>query len=70
MTCPGYAKQNAYRVWGNIFRLADDFDFGWLTGQARAGVWVESSATQRQRFDFDLTQCFANNCNPWHNEAC
>ena len=38
---PGYTKQNAYRVWGNIFRASDDFDFGWLTGQVRAGVWWE-----------------------------
>ena len=66
---PGYTKQNAYRVWGDIFRLADDFDFGWLTGQLRGGVWWESSATQRQRSDFDLTQCLANGCNVWHNET-
>ena len=40
---PGYTKQNAYRNWGDIFRISDDFDFGWLTGQVRAGVWWESS---------------------------
>jgi iron complex outermembrane receptor protein len=66
---PGYTKQNAYRVWGDIARFADDFDFGWLTGQFRAGIWWESSATQRQRSDFDLTQCLLNACNPWHNET-
>jgi iron complex outermembrane receptor protein len=66
---PGYTKQNAYRVWGNIFRASDDFDFGWLTGQVRAGVWWEDSTTQRQRFDYDLTQCIANSCDPWHNQA-
>jgi len=65
---PGYTKQNAYRVWGNVFRASDDFDFGWLTGQVRAGVWWEGQATQRQRFDYDLTQCMANNCDPWHNQ--
>ena len=64
---PGYTKQNAYRVWGNIFRAAEDFDFGWLTGQLRAGVWSEWSATQRQRKDFDLTACYANGCDPWHD---
>jgi iron complex outermembrane recepter protein len=64
---PGYTKQNAYRVWGNIFRLSQDYDFGWLTGQVRAGIWWETQATQRSRFDYDLTQCFANNCNPWRN---
>jgi len=63
---PGYTKQNAYRVYGNILRLSDDFDFGWLTGQVRAGVWWEGSATQRQRKDFDLTACIANGCDPWH----
>jgi iron complex outermembrane recepter protein len=66
---PGYTKQNAYRVWGNIFRAADDFDFGWLTGQARAGVWWEDASTQRQRFDYDLNQCIANSCDPWHNQS-
>ena len=44
---PGYTKQNAYRMWGNIFRVSKDFDFGWLTGQVRAGVWWENSASQR-----------------------
>jgi iron complex outermembrane receptor protein len=63
---PGYTKQNAYRVWGDILRVSDDFDFGWLTGQVRAGIWIEGSTTQRQRKDFDLTQCLANACNPWH----
>ena len=55
---PGYTKQNAYRVWGDMFRLSQDYDFGWLTGQVRAGIWWESQATQRSRFDYDLTQCF------------
>jgi iron complex outermembrane receptor protein len=66
---PGYTKQNAYRVWGNIFRASDDFDFGWLTGQVRAGIWWEGQASQRSRFDYDLTQCMANNCDPWHDQA-
>ncbi|HWC62250.1 MAG TPA: TonB-dependent receptor, partial [Rhizomicrobium sp.] len=65
---PGYTKQNAYRVWGNVFRLARDFDFGGMTGQLRTGIWWESQATQRQRSDFDLTQCLANGCDPWHDE--
>jgi len=64
---PGYTKQNAYRVWGDFFRLSQDYDFGWLTSQVRAGIWWESQATQRSRFDYDLTQCFAINCNPWRN---
>ena len=50
---------------------AKDFDFGWLTGQVRAGVWWENSASQRARSDFDATQCFAStaNCNPWHDHS-
>ena len=68
---PGYTKQNAYRVWGNIFRASSDFDFGWLTGQVRAGVWWESSATQRARSDYDATKCFSSprRCNPWHDQS-
>ena len=64
---PGYTKQNAFRVYGNIFRAAKDFDFGWLTGQLRAGVWWESQSTQRARSDYDATKCFSSlNCDPWH----
>ena len=65
----GYTKQNAFRVWGNIFRMGQEFDFGWLTGQARAGVWWESSATQRTRNDYDATKCLAINCDPWHDTS-
>ena len=67
---PGYTKQNAFRVYGNIFRGAKDFDFGWLTGQLRAGVWWEAQSTQRARSDYDATKCFASpNCNPWHDQT-
>ncbi len=67
---PGYTKQNAFRVWGNVLRASKDFDFGWLTGQLRAGVWWESSTSQRARSDYDATQCFAStNCNPWHDQT-
>jgi len=68
---PGYTKQNAYRNWGNIFRISDDFAFDGLTGQLRAGVWWESSRSQRARSDFDATLCFSSivGCDPWHNQA-
>ena len=67
---PGYTKQNAYRMWGDIFRATQDFDFGWLAGQLRGGVWWEDSASQRRRFDYDATQCFASaDCNPWHDQT-
>ena len=67
----GYTKQNAYRMWGNIFRAAKDFDFGWLTGQVRAGMWWEVSASQRARSDYDATKCFSASapCNPWHDQT-
>jgi iron complex outermembrane receptor protein len=66
---PGYSKQNAYRVWGNVFRFAKDFDFGWLTGQLRGGVWWEGQATQRSRFDYDMTLCVAQaaGCDLWNS---
>ncbi len=67
---PGYTKQNAFRVYGNIFRLSKDFDFGWLTGQLRTGLWWEGSSSQRARSDYDATKCFASaNCNPWHDQS-
>jgi iron complex outermembrane receptor protein len=67
---PGYTKQNAYRNWGDILRLSGDYDFGWLKGQVRTGVWWEHSSSQRERSDYDATQCFASsNCNPWHDNS-
>jgi iron complex outermembrane receptor protein len=67
---PGYTKQNAYRNWGDILRLSEDYDFGWLKGQVRTGVWWEHSSSQRERSDFDATKCFASaNCNPWHDNS-
>jgi iron complex outermembrane receptor protein len=56
---PGYTKLNAYRVWGNTLRTAWDYDFGWVSGQLRVGLWSEWSATQRERFYIDVTQCAA-----------
>ncbi len=64
----GYIKLNAFRVWGNIFRAAQDYNLGWLTGQIRAGLWWETASTPRARLDFDSTQCLANNgINPFYN---
>ena len=56
---PGYNKLNAYRVWGNMLRVSQDYNFGWVSGQLRVGVWWEGSATQRYRGDFDMTLCSA-----------
>ena len=63
---PGYTKLNAYRVWGNVFRTAADFDVANITGQLRAGVWWEGQATERQRYYYDVTKCAAANCSPFH----
>ena len=54
----GYDKLNAYRVYGDIFRLTKDFDFGGVTGQVRAGMWYEVSDTHRHRYDRDWTLGF------------
>ena len=67
---PGYTKQNAFRMWGDIFRVSQDFNFGWLSGQLRAGIWWENSASQRRRYDYDATQCYASAlCTPWKNQT-
>ena len=57
---PGYTKLNAYRVWGNILRASFDYQIGSVTGQLRTGLWSEFSATERQRYYFDVTLC--NGC--------
>jgi iron complex outermembrane receptor protein len=68
---PGYTKQNAYRNWGDILRVSDDYDFGWISGQVRTGVWWEHSSSQRARSDYDATQCQASSvgCDPWHQHT-
>src|SRR5581483_8455571 len=40
-----------------------------LTGELRAGLWWENSASQRRRFDYDATKCQLVECNPWHTQA-
>lgn len=62
---PGYIKLNAYRVWGNILRVSKDYDYGIVTGQVRVGLWSEGSATQRERYYYDVTKCFAAGCDPF-----
>jgi iron complex outermembrane receptor protein len=66
---PGYMKLNEFRVWGDTFRVNTDYDFGWLTGQVRAGVWLEASATERTRQDYDSTLCLQQGINPWKQVA-
>lgn len=54
-----YSKQNAYRVYGDILRLSEDYDFGWIDGQVRGGVWWETQATHRFKYYFDAVACEA-----------
>ena len=68
---PGYTKLNAYRVWGNILRASYDYGIGSVTGQLRAGLWWEGSATERERYYFDVTLCNAGgpgSCNAFQSE--
>ena len=53
-----YSKQNAYRVYGDIFRLSQDYDFGWMSGQVRVGAWLETQATHRFKYYFNSITCF------------
>jgi iron complex outermembrane recepter protein len=60
-----YDKQNAYRVWGDILRVSQDYDFGGVSGQVRAGVWWEAQATHRYKYYFDDNLCAADNALPY-----
>ena len=48
---PGIDKQNKYRVYGNIFKATKKIEAGLL----RAGLWYETSSTNRHQYDIDLT---------------
>ncbi|MFZ6798716.1 TonB-dependent receptor [Undibacterium sp. Di24W] len=48
---PGYNKLNSYRVKGDILKLTNKFDAGLL----RAGVWFETSDTDRHTYNLDMT---------------
>lgn len=48
---PGIDKQNKYRVIGNIAKGTKQLDSGLL----RAGLWYETSNTDRHQYDIDLT---------------
>lgn len=61
-----YDKQNAYRAWGDILRLSQDYDFGSVTGQIRAGIWWEAQATHRFKYYFDANLCNADGIDPFN----
>lgn len=48
---PGYNKLNSYRVTGDIFKATNQLNAGLL----RAGIWLESSNTNRHTYDLDWT---------------
>jgi iron complex outermembrane receptor protein len=60
-----YDKQNRFRVYGDILRLSQDFDFGGVTGQVRAGAWFETQETNRFKYFFDANLCAAKQINPF-----
>ena len=64
-----YDKQNAYRVWGDVLKVSDDYDVGGVTGQVRAGIWYEAQATHRYKYYFDANQCAADNANVYRQDT-
>jgi len=64
-----YDKQNAYRVWGDVLRASEDYDFDGITGQVRAGIWYEGQSTHRYKYYFDANQCNADGANPYIQDS-
>ena len=62
-----YDKVNDYRVFGDIFRLTQEYDVGPVTGEVRTGVWLESSSTRRYKYMFDMQALAAQNVDPWRD---
>lgn len=60
-----YTKENAYRVYGDILRLSEDYDFGWIHGQIREGVWLETQATHRFKYFYDSITCTNKGIDPF-----
>lgn len=48
---PGIDKQNKYRVYGDIFKATKALE----NGLVRAGLWYETSDTDRHQYDINLT---------------
>jgi iron complex outermembrane receptor protein len=62
-----YDKENRYRVYGDIIRLSQDYDFGFVSGQVRTGTWIETQATNRFKYLFDANLCNSELVNPFLN---
>ncbi len=60
-----YDKVNRYRVYGDIPRFSEDYDFGWVSGQVREGVWLEMQHTTRYKYYYDANVCNAEQINPF-----
>jgi iron complex outermembrane receptor protein len=60
-----YDKVNRYRVYGDILRLSEDYDFGWVSGQVREGAWLETQRTNRYKYFFDGNLCNSKGINVW-----
>ena len=53
---PGYDKLNAYRVFGDSFKVSKNLE----SGVFRTGVWLEKADTNRHNYDLDLTTMMPN----------
>jgi iron complex outermembrane receptor protein len=60
-----YDKVNRYRVYGDILRLSEDYDLGWVSGQVREGAWLETQRTNRYKYFFDGNLCNSKGINVW-----
>ncbi len=60
-----YDKENRYRVYGDILRVSQDYDFGAVSGQVRTGAWFETQETNRFKYFFDANLCNAGLINPF-----
>jgi iron complex outermembrane receptor protein len=64
-----YDKVNAYRVYGDVFRLSQDYTIGPVSGEVRVGAWLESQTTHRYKYYFDANLCTADGANPFGSEG-
>jgi iron complex outermembrane receptor protein len=72
----GYTKENAYRVYGDILRFSEDYDLGFVDGQIREGIWLETQSTHRFKYYYDSITCQNEGIDPFDvgdaaaNSAC
>jgi iron complex outermembrane receptor protein len=61
-----YDKVNAYRVYGDVLRLAKDYNIGPVSGEVRVGAWLETQSTHRYKYYFDSNLCTGDGINPFN----